>query len=793
MGAQIAAHFANSSVPVYLFGMRDPDPGCPLKALSRLKKLKPAPLMSNSILDRILPATYEDDLAQLSSCDLIIEAIAESIDAKTQLYERVLPHLKESAILATNTSGLSLKMLSGALPVERKPFFCGIHFFNPPRYLPLVELISAPSTQQSLLDLLEGFLTQCLGKSVVRAKDTPGFIANRIGVFSMLITVHHAQRLHIMPDTVDALTGTKIMRAKSATFRTADVVGLDIMQHVVQNLYDNNPNDPWREYFMLPEWIKRLIGAGHFGQKTGRGIYQKVDRDILVTDYHTGNMRPSSNHIDSEVSSLLKQHKNISHALLELRKQKGNVQAEFLWAIHRDLFHYCAHHLHTIASSTRDIDMAIQGGFGWNKGPFELWQQGGWNQVREAINEDVNQGKTLISQLLPQWVAETNAAYNKNEAFAPGKGFTPPSTHPVYARSLYLKNSPSNETPQTIWENDSTILADVGDNIVALSCKTKMHTLNHEVILSIIKAVDYAEQHSSGLIIWQRAPNFCAGANLYEVLAAAKLNMIDNSGGITAQIKKKVFETFNQKLPKLNNLQSVRSVINDLQNAFMRLKHSHVPTVAAVQGLALGGGCEMLLHCNHVVAHTESYIGLVEIGVGVLPAGAGTKEMALRAAQQASPDDLFELIAPYFENIAMAKVSTSALEAQEMGYLRPTDTIIANVNELLFVAKQAIQNMQAADFAPPDKMPFNIVGLEGLANIMAQLNNLKEGGFISEHDYICASKIAEVICGGKINACKVEHDWLLQLEADGFCHLLHYEKSQDRIEHILKTGKPLRN
>src|SRR5256886_1751091 len=411
MGAQIAAHLANAGVPALLFDLpaKEGDPnGIAQKAIENLKKLEPPPLAAKDRAAGITPANYDQHLALLAGCDLVIEAISERMDWKHALYEKVAPHIGAQAIFASNTSGLSINALAQACPAHLRPRFCGVHFFNPPRYMHLVELIAQHAAEPLLLDQLETFLTTALGKGVVRAKDTPNFVANRVGVFSMLATMAHTERFGLGFDVVDALTGPAIGRAKSATYRTADVVGLDTMAHVIATMDQTLRNDPWHKYYQAPAWLKALIDKGALGQKSKAGVFQKVGKEIQVLDLATLSYRSSSGEIDPSVAEILAL-KNPTEKFAKLR-ESSNPQAQFLWAIFRDLFHYCAYHLAAIADNARDVDFAIRWGFGWQMGPFEIWQAAGWKEVARWIADDIAAGQTLAGVPLPQWVSDGPAA-----------------------------------------------------------------------------------------------------------------------------------------------------------------------------------------------------------------------------------------------------------------------------------------------------------------------------------------------------------------------------------------------
>ena len=791
MGAQLAAQLANCGVDCLLFGLTaEEDPQATAQAaLNRLAKMTPPPLVLPEQSQYIQAADYSKDLQLLSRCPLVIEAISESLDIKQQLYQRVMPHLSEDAILASNTSALSINSLSQQL--KHPDRFCGIHFFNPPRFLPLVELIGHKHSNEKTLHLLEGFLTTVLGKEVVRAEDKPGFIANRLGMFSMAAVFHWMEKFNLAPDTVDELTGTLIGRAKSACFRTADLVGLDILESVMNTLAEQLSHDPWQEHFRLPSWLKSLKEQGFLGQKTGKGIYHKTKEGILVFDKQQGDYRPIAKSKSKEIKNIFADQKDFASSLAALADSSDH-QAQFLWSVQRDIFHYSAVHLADIAKDVRAIDRAMQSGFGWQEGVFELWQKSGSELVYQLITRDIKEGKTTADISLPDWASKD--FYRGDNAWSPQeRKYIAPSSHPVYRRQLLKKISPTTSIPfNIIYEDDNLRIIDIKDNIAVLSFKTKMSTLSYELLRSLDKQLDTIEKEFSALIIWQPKPPFCAGANLYQILAAARLGKITQDS-LISDIKQKAFETLNPRMPKLGDLPPIQDIIMDLQNLFMRLKHGPIPTVAAVQGLALGGGCELLLHCDRVVAEMNSYIGLVEMGVGIIPAGGGCKEMARRAAEVPGP--LFTRLAQFFEQIALAKVSTSAQQASQMSYLRASDKIIANPNELLYIAKnEAFSLIEANYHPPPRRKNIPVVGRAGKANFLAQLINMREGNFISSHDHLCALTLANILCGDELDENEqVDDEWFLRLEREAFIKLLKTKLSQDRMEHMLKKGKPLRN
>ena len=793
MGGQIAAHFANLGFEVVMF---DTSHEAISKSLNMMKKLKPTPLASQSVIGLIKTSTY-DTMDVLSKCDFIIESVVENLDIKKQLFSNIAPYVNDDAVLVTNTSGLSIQKIAEHSPESLRSRIFGVHFFNPPRYLPLVELIRTSFSDEKLLHKAEGFITSALGKEVVYAKDSPAFIANRIGVFSFLAVLKHAENFSLSADTVDALTGKRVGRPASATFRTLDVVGLDVMSNVVKNIYENAKDDPWVELFKLPDWIDNLIAEGSLGSKTKKGIYEKIGKDIYVYDPASDEYRLSDKTISSEVKKILKENGNIENSLLTLSKS-DDPQAQFLWSVHRDVFHYACYQLEHVAETVRCVDLALKSGFAWQRGIFEQVQLTGWSEVRDSLNVDINNGTALSSESLPSWVLDKSFVYSDEGAYDPNKNqYTPRSSHPVYDRQLLkpLLKGEKQHQQEILLDGESTKLVNIGDGVASISFKTKMNVLSSSVLTELPKCLDFLEDNGfNALIFKQEQEHFCAGANLYEIISAIKLGLLEKDPGVTSKAKKKAFELMHPELPKLGKLYSIKKIVAMLQELFMRLKHGKILTIAAVDGLALGGGCELLLHCNKVVASMNSYIGLVEVGIGALPAGCGSKEMTLRAFTNKESDDIFPLLSKYFEQIAMAKVSASALEAKEMGYLKADDVIIANPNELLYVAKQQALALLDSGFKSPLDSTFKVVGKAGYANIMAQVANLHEGHFISEHDNYIVTHLAKVMTGSKVEEnTTVNSQMILDLERKYFIKLLSTKKTQDRIEYMLRNSKPLRN
>ena len=783
MGAQIAAHLVNARVPVVLFDLpakEGPKNGISLRAIENLKKLSPAPLGIKDEAGLIQAANYEDDLALLKECDVVIEAIAERMDWKHDLYKKVAPHLASHTIFATNTSGLSITALSDGFDADLKSRFCGVHFFNPPRYMHLVELIPTATTQPAILDRLETFLTSTLGKGVVRAHDTPNFIANRVGIAGMLATLKEVEKFGLTPDVVDDLTGKKLGRASSGTFRTADVVGLDTMAHVVKTLQDtlNAETDPFYANFATPPVLAKLLELGNLGQKTKAGFFKKVGRDILRFDLKSGEYVPAGAKADEVYGRMLK--KPAGERLKLLRESEGP-QGQFLWAILRDGFHYAAVHLAEIAESARDIDFAMRWGFGMKQGPFELWQEAGWAQVAKWIQEDIDAGKALSTVPLPKWVfegavAKAGGVHTPEGSWSALQGrFIPQRKLPVHDRQLFPESvlganaADANKAGTTISDEGDVRVWTLDGEVLIASIHSKMHAISPDVAEALGAAVELAEAEYKGLVIWSPDEMFSVGADLQAMLPAFVV------AGIGA----------------------VEGAEEELQNVMLKIRYASVPVVSAVRGLALGGGCELAVYSSRRVAAMESYIGLVEVGVGLIPGAGGLTYIARRAAENAAAStgtDLLPFLTEGFTAAAMAKVGTGALDSKKLGYLLDSDVIVPNKDELLYVALQQARAMADAGYRAPLRRSFRVAGRSGAATIKGQLVNMRDGGFISAHDFHIASLIAGVVTGGDVDAGSlVTEEYLMTLERKAFCSLIVHPKTQERIMGMLSTGKPVRN
>lgn len=771
MGAQIAAHLTAAGIPVDLYDLPGDDgPRSKLaqQGIQRLGKLKPAPLPSKDLAEFIRPCNFADDLEALADCDFIIEAVAERMDIKRDLYGRIAEHIGDDAIFASNTSGLSITELSKELPEALRGRFCGVHFFNPPRYMHLVELIPHAGTDDRVLDLLEDFLTRNLGKGVVRTRDTANFIANRVGMFTMLSTMHHAARLGLGFDTVDALTGPAIGRPKSATFRLADVVGLDTIGNVINTMKDQLGDDPWHAWFKQPDWLAQLIEAGAVGQKAGAGVFRKEGKAIRVFDPASGDYRDTDYSLPDDVQKVLS-IRNPGEKLAALACCE-NPHTELLWSIHRDLFHYCAYHLAEIADSAREVDLAIRWGYGWKMGPFEIWQSAGWQAMAELVEKDIAEDKTGVEADLPDWVGKIEAAHTPQGSWAADQArYLPRPDLPVFQRQYQPVRllGEKTESGNTVHETDSIRLWTLHDDVLIASLKSKMGVIDNGVVDGLNDAIEQAESGFDGLVIWQPAGPFSAGANLKAAAEAIQKGDFD----------------------------SVEDLVSGFQAVNLRLRYAAVPSVAAVRGLALGGGLELAMHAAMRVAHLESYMGLVEAGVGLLPAGGGLATLAMQIVDDTRAGDSYPLLEKRYKQVAMGQVSGSAMEAREMGYLRAHDRILLHEHELLHAAHHGIRAMAAAGYRPPMAgRRFPAAGDVGIATLKMLLVNMLEGHFISGHDYEIGQRIATAICGGEIDrGSKIDEQWIHRLEREHFLELCALEKTQERIAHMLKTGKPLRN
>ncbi len=783
MGAQIAAHMVNCKVPVVLFDLpakEGPKNGIVTKAVDNLKKLKPSPLGVTEDAALIQQANYEEHLEELRGCDLIIEAIAERLDWKEDLYKKIAPFVNDKAILATNTSGLSITAMANVLPEQLRSRFLGIHFFNPPRYMYLVELIPTTYTDATVVDQLEAFVTTAVGKGVVRCEDSPNFIANRVGVAGLLLTMIEVKNFGLGYDIVDDLTGKKMGRASSGTYRTCDVVGIDTMAHVIKTLQTGCTNDPFHAAFATPADVTALIEKGHFGQKTKAGFYKKDGKAILQFDVKSGEYVPAGNKADKEVTDILKKP---AAERVKLLRESSNPQAQFIWAMLRNAFHYAAVTVEGIADTCRDLDLAMRWGYGMKQGPFEIWQEAGWKQVAEWVKADIDAGKAICNAPLPAWVFDgRDGVHTPQGSWSPAKKtYVPQRDLAVYKRQYFREDvlgsgaESAATAGKTLHEDAAIRLWTLDGEVVIASIKSKMHTISAEVTAGLTKGLELAEAGYKGLVIWSQDGPFSAGADLQSMMPA----FMAGGGKAIAPFEKQ------------------------LQDFMLSLRYSNVPTVAAMHGLALGGGCELAVHAAKRVAAMESYVGLVEVGVGLIPGGGGLAYLARRTAEQVEAAkgvsgmagaELMGFIKEGFQAAAMAKVATSAIEARKFGYLLEGDVIVPNKDEVLHVAISQVKAMYESGYRAPAKKPFAVAGRNVKATLQTSLINMRDGGFISQHDYYISSCIADVLTGGDVDAgTLVTEEYLHALERKHFCTLLDNPKTQERIMGMLSTGKPVRN
>ncbi len=753
MGSAIAAHLANAGIPCLLLDIVPKDAeirSCiAIEAIKRYAKAKPAPLYDAADADLVSPGNLEDDFDKLKEVDWIIEAVPEVLSIKQDLFKRLNEIHHEGQLISSNTSGIALADITSVCSdvFKKHAFIC--HFFNPPRYMHLLELVKGNETDAAIFDEFVDFAELSLGKGVVVAKDTPNFIANRVGAFDMCFALELMQNLGMRVEEVDALAGPLIGRPKSAVCRLLDLVGIDVIGHVNRNIYDGAPDDESREVFAENPLLQRMIEAGLLGDKKGAGFYRKSKdekgkRVIEALQLEDLSYKPSEK-IDVDA---LKQAKKIADIGERIRflMELDNYHGDFVWQLLSQSLCYAANRIPEIADTVEDIDHAMCWGFNWDYGPFELWDAIGIDYICERLERENKDIPKLVSE------KRGGSFYNKDA----GADEDP--------RLLNADNLRS----AAVFSNDNASLVELGDEIVALQIHSPNNTLSIDVLASIRKAVDIAEEQYRGLVLCATGSNFSFGANLKEML-----QVVEDKG-----------------------ISAVDEMISNFQLTSMMLKHSSIPTVAASQGLALGGGCEFVIHCNRIQSAPELYIGLVEAGVGLLPAGAGTKEMAVRASEWAgdSGNSLFPKINKAMELLGMAQMSASAADARNKGFLRNADCISMNKLFILHDAKQHALQLANQHFRPPSQRPVRVMGKGGISEFKVRLHNMREAQYISDHDLFILNTIAHVICGGDVPSdSMVSHQHLLDLEREAFLTLLGTEKSQQRIEHTMKTGKPLRN
>jgi 3-hydroxyacyl-CoA dehydrogenase len=781
MGGTIAAHLANAGIPVLLLDIvpreltgaeraagrtlaeREVRNRIAAAGLEALRSMKPAPLFVAGDAALIEVGNLEDDLPRLRECDWVIEVVVEDMAVKKRLLgEKVAPHMREGAILSTNTSGLSVNEMAGVLPAPLRPSFLVTHFFNPPRYMRLVEIVPSRETDPAVVGRVADLVRRRLGKGIVHAKDTPNFVANRIGVYAICNAIRHMLDLDLTVEEVDAVAGTATARPRSAVFRTADLVGIDTLKHVADNSYQLLPQDEEREAFRLPEFMSAMVAAGLLGNKSKAGFFKKVKGEgadaILYYDHRSGQYAPSSRPRFASVEAA----KSLDDPAERLRAivSGGDKAAEFAWRNLRDTLLYAFRRIPEIADDVVNVDNAMKWGFNWELGPFEMLDAIGVERFVCRARED---GVAVPPRL------ETVDRFYRYDGGEPlfldladgsWRGVPRP---PTQVNLALLKRAGA-----TVDSSAGASVVDLGDGIFCLEFHTKMNAIGNEILSMVPRAIRRAEEEGTGLVIANQGANFSAGANLMLLAMAIAEGAYDE----------------------------VDLMVRQFQRATMALKYAKVPVVAAPHGLALGGGCEFCLHADAVNAHAETYMGLVEIGVGLLPAGGGTKELALRAIELAAQveTDVTPFIVKAFTQIAMAKVSTSAAELRAMGYLRHGDAITMNVDQLVHDAKQKALALAASYRPSRPRADLKAPGRSVAASLESQLWNMKTGGFITEYEEQLGRTIARVITGGDVPAgTPVTEEYLLSLEREAFLRLCGERKTLERIQHMLKKGKPLRN
>jgi 3-hydroxyacyl-CoA dehydrogenase len=768
MGAQVAAHLVTAGMDVVLLdivpkglGQGDDRSALARGAVAGLKKLKPSPLHLPEHMDLILPGNFEDDWAQLKDADWVFEAVIEDLEIKKQLLSKVAEAVPPHAIVTSNTSGLGIASMGAHLPEEVRKRFFGTHFFNPPRYLKLLETIPGPDTDLELMAGVERFLDEVVGKGVVRCKDTPNFIGNRIGLYAMALTLRTMVDLDMTIEEVDTLTGPATGRPKSATFRTADIAGVDVVAKVARNLYDGAPDDPQRETFVLPDFVAQMLERKWLGAKTGSGFYRKEGKEIRTLDWKTleyrDRVKPRIPMVDAGRSL-----EDVGERIQMILKGKDTA-ADFLWRVLSSSCLYAASLVPEISDDVVSVDHAMEWGYAWGQGPFRLLDTLGVAAVVERARSEGRSIPPLVEALLDSGRA---AFYETNDGET--TAFGPTGVQPVPPRPGVINLAAVKGAGGLRKKNAGASLVDLGDGCGLVEFHSKMNALGADAIGLVASTVKEARQSFDALVIGNQGEHFSAGANLMLVLLAAQEEEWDE----------------------------LDLMIRQFQGANMAIKYADVPVVAAPFGLTLGGGCEICLHSHRVRASAETYMGLVEVGVGVVPAAGGTKEMAVRAHDRCADvkeADPFPFLRRAFETIGMAKVATSGAEALKM-FLTPADSLSPNPDRLIHDAKQvALGAARAGHRAGRPRKDVPALGRPALATFKSALYNFREGNQISEHDALLGTQVATILCGGDRAPGVASEQDFLDLEREAFLSLLGTRKTQERIQHMLKTGKPLRN
>jgi 3-hydroxyacyl-CoA dehydrogenase len=777
MGSRIACHFANIGLEVLLLDIVPKDAAegdtkarnkIVNDALAFALKSNPSPIYSKSFAKRITTGNMEDDMHRIKDCDWIIEVVVERLDIKQQVFAKVEQHRTPGTLITSNTSGIPIHLMAEGRSEDFKKHFCGTHFFNPPRYLKLLEIIPTKDTQQEVVDFLMDYGERFLGKTTVLAKDTPAFIGNRIGVFSMMSLLQYVAKEGLSIEEVDKLTGSVVGRPKSATFRTADVVGIDTLALVANALVQNVPNDEGRDLLRVPEYVEKMIANKWLGSKTEQGFYKKVKgvngkSDIQVLDLNTLTYRPSEK-VKLQVLETVKAIDDVKERLRILISANDKA-GDFYRATFFPLLAYSSNRIPEISDELYKIDDAIKAGYGWELGPFDTWDALGVERTLKNMDASGHKPAQWVYDMLDAGFATFYKIENGHKYYYD----IPTKTYKIIPGTESFILLDNVRTGNIVWKNSGTTLVDIGDGILNLEFHTKMNSIGGEVLEGINKAIDLTEQSYKGLVISNEGANFSAGANVGLIFMMA----------------------VEQEYDELD------FAIRQFQNTMMRIRYSSIPVVVAPHAMALGGGCEMCLHADKVVAHAESYIGLVEFGVGLIPGGGGTKEFAVRLSDELTEGDVaLNKYRERFLTIGQAKVSTSAEEAFELGYLRRgIDQVVLSDRRLLAEAKSACLNMALAGYTPPTRRNnIKVLGKSALGLAYLGANSMLVSNFISEHDVKISQKLGYVLAGGDLSApTEVSEQYLLDLEREAFLSLATEKKTLERMQSILTGGKVLRN
>ena len=776
MGSRIACHFAGIGVQVLLLDIAAKDVAADAKpalknkivndALTAAIKSNPSPVFTKDVVKKISTGNFDDNMKDIATADWIIEVVVERLDIKKTVYEKVEQYRKQGTLITSNTSGIPIHLLNEGRSEDFKKNFCGTHFFNPPRYLRLLEIIPTPDTDSSVVDFLMHYGDLYLGKTTVLCKDTPAFIANRIGVFSIMSIFHIMEKSGLSIDEVDALTGPIIGRPKSATFRTADVVGIDTLVKVAKGVADNCPDDEAKNIFTIPLWLEKIVANNWLGDKTGQGFFKKVKsesgKEILTLNLQTmeyaARVKPKFASIDAaKPIDDVKQR-------IKLLSQSPDKAGEFYKQFHYSLFSYISHRIPEISDEVYRVDDAMKAGFGWEIGAFETWDLLGVTKIVDAMKAAGYKVSTWVDEMIASGATSFYKVENGKRLY-----------YDVVTKSY--KELPggdafivlNNHSDKLVWKNSACKLYDIGDGVAGFEWSTKMNSIGGEVLEGLNKAIGIAEDKFKGLVIANDGNNFSAGANVGMIFMYA----------------------IEQEYDELD------MAIRMFQNSMMRVRYSSVPVVVAPHGLTLGGACEMSLHADKICAAAETYIGLVELGVGLIPGGGGTKEFVVRASDELHNDEPeTNTLKDRFFAIATAKVATSAFEGIDMGILRKGhDEVVMNIGRRIAEAKRSVIEIYDAGYTmPQQRKDIKVLGRLGLGAMLAGINSMTRGGYATEHDAVVAKKLAYVMCGGDLSEpTLVSEQYLLDLEREAFLSLCGERKTLERIQSVLKGGKPVRN